>query len=147
MRFQFLRVNNELIVPCLTPKDSASCVWVIPPFAYRLRIQRTCVMVNLQYPRLLARPFASMSSMLSLWVPRNKWVGFTHRRLSQRWRTCKPLGMEDTNNFQASRCALAISPSFQNRPYPPRSSRPVHSTQPLLAFLVFGIKRSMASSC
>ena len=57
-------------------------------------------------------PFATASFIFSLRVPRKRWRGFTHRRLSHLWQTSTPSGIFPLASSQETRCADFILPAI-----------------------------------
>lgn len=137
-----------------TPKRLPSSAKVTSPAAYNRRISRTESSVNFDRPwfspraccdgrtRLQAfpklrwrsprhwRPFCLMSALLSAGVPRNRWAGFTHRRLSQVWHTNLSEATEPCVRTQPTRCApseVVPLPPVRKTPYPSLLSRAVQS--------------------
>ncbi len=118
---QRLRFTMSLIVGCLTPNASARSA-CFSPFAYLARIARTLAAVRMAPPErspLAARFFASLSALFARWSPRNRWDGFTHAGVSQRWRTCAPGGSRPCTHSHDARWAYILRPvSSRMIPYP-----------------------------
>ena len=82
------------------------------------------------------RPLLCRSALLSCWVPRNRWFGFTQGGLSQRCKTLSPGGIAPFASTQATRCARLRKPfgdCHLSRPYPNASQRPNHRQQSVSA--------------
>lgn len=62
--------------------------------------------------------FAIMSSMLSWWLPRNKWSMLVHSLKSHLWQTIIPSGMAPLAITQATRCAFTVFLLSLKAPYP-----------------------------
>jgi hypothetical protein len=123
------------MVDCPTWNILPSCFWFIVP-ANPL-ILMTEVSLNLDCGRVLPRavtflPFAIMSCVFSLAVPRNKWSGRTHFLVSHLCRTHLSCGMGPLCRIHEALCA-AISFSRKKNPYPCcLFEAPVHNQQPSL---------------
>ena len=79
---------------------------------------------------LWSRPLRNLSCIFSFCVPRNKWRGFTQRRLSQVWQTCSSPGSRQFAIIQDSRWVrnIHLYPFHKlNTPYPFRAFAAFHS--------------------
>lgn len=135
-------IRAVLTVLALTPNRRARPAWVDSLAAKATRISMTsasdrcarqCAPPDLHGPRK-TRPFSTMSRMLSLWLPRNRWAGLTQWRTSQRWQTNRPGGVGPTKRRCETLWAASFLPSraCPSTPYPFLLSSPVHSQQPVL---------------
>lgn len=113
---------------CLSPAAAAasiSGIWC----SFR-RAVCTVSPLTIKHP-FASLPLASISRVLSLWVPRKRWAGFTQPGLSHRCSTKSPGGISPLENSQETRCDRSGTLWADIMcPYPFLSRDPVHSQQP-----------------
>lgn len=166
MCFQLIRWMMRLMLASLTPNSFARVLLGVPAAAAVL-IARTLSAVSFAFltcsPRMTnlsawarmwcaspvtKRPFLSASCMLSLWVPRNRWSGFTHWGVSHTWQTCFPfLGPLKCSNEKI--WAPVMCPRLMpvpKAPYPPGYSDAVQSQQPQEVTMKWRQNRSNGAS-
>lgn len=106
------------------------------PVSYRPLMATASSSVSLANPLFSPRrlselflDFLALSRLLSSLVPRNKWDGLTHFRLSHLCRTHIPSGISPTISVYATLWATIIRflSGSQNEPYPLASLPAVHS--------------------
>lgn len=116
------------IVSSCTPYIRPNGVYPIVPVAYSARISMTW---RADRRVECCRPLDPMSRALTNRGPMNRWAGFTHGGLSQRWHTSSPVTSSLKCSNHAARLAFRYLPRRKNFPYPPFATAPVHSQQPL----------------
>lgn len=112
-------------------RAKSSLVWSLNFLNLRVSdISNTCAFVSLEKMQssplsgsFLSLPFAILSSLLSLCVPRNKCAGLQQGGLSHVWHTNLPHGISPFQRVNTILCASQV-PSL---PYPPADLFPGHS--------------------
>ena len=87
---------------------------------------------------LWSRPLASLSRLLSVYVPRNRCLGLTHPLLSHLWHTHRSPGSVWFSSIQAIRCAMNIHLlpfHVAHLPYPFACLAPIHSQHSSMPFM------------
>ena len=97
-----------LIVDLVTPNSLATWLQFTSGFEHFSLIANTFSLFSFAFllrSPLSDLPFSTMSSELSACVPRNQCSGLTQLRISHRWHTNIPSGIDPLCNIQLSLCA------------------------------------------
>lgn len=127
----FRRLISE--TQCLLTPNCAAMRGKVSPSTISCRIFNTSSSVKsaLAFLEPINRPFLAASPELSEGVPRKRWSGLKHLRLSHLWQTFNLLSPSIPKYILAEmRWTLPVLRLMVTTPYPSSSTNPVHSQHP-----------------